>query len=295
MKIGVLILGYKRPQLLRRTLSALETHGANYAETVFFSLDGPSHPREKSAVTACESVFEEASLRLGPAKKIYSIHNRGLRRSVMESVSSAFEAVDALVVLEDDCVVGPSSLDFFRWGLASMKSHIDVGVISGTYLGRTKIDSAFYSDRFSSWGWGTNRETWEKFLSHSFSTKPLVDMEPEIKRLTRHVPLPYKYEYGQIRKNLQKLDSWEIPFDMFLRDQNLRALKPTKNQIQNIGFGVRATHTSRGGSLSISAGYLKTTGLIVANQESSSVLEKREAWVKFLKLARERLFSRDSK
>ena len=292
MKIGVLILGYRRPHLLRRSLEALAEHKTNEELFVFFSLDGPSHPNEQEVVNASKKVFEEASLRLRPTEKMYSTHNRGLRQNVMVSVSSALEKVDALIVIEDDCLVGPSSLDFFRWGLTLMKTQIEVGVISGTYLGKREFNSAFYANRFSSWGWATNRDTWEEFLSHSFSKQPLAELKPEIKRLTKHAPLPYRYEYWQITKNLENLDSWAIPFDLFLRSQGLRSIKPAVNQIMNIGFGDQATHTSRGSTLSIRPGVLICDSLAMVDESTSTKLESGEARDKFGSLLREILFNR---
>ena len=121
---------------------------------------------------------------------------------------------------------------------------------------------------------------------------PLVELHSEIASLTAKDTFPYRYEYRKIFKILNKLDSWATPFAMFLRLENLLAIKPTVNQIQNIGFGDNATHTGRGSSLSIQAGYLEVSKLELAGCDESVKIERAEAWSKFGKLAKELLFRR---
>ena len=74
---------------------------------------------------------------------------------------------------------------------------------------------------------------------------------------------------------------------MFLRANNLYALKPAISQVQNIGFGVDATHTTRGSSLSGKALALDISMLSMMDKKESKRTEKAESWSKFLKLLSE--------
>ena len=289
-EIGILVLGFNRPELLERTLDSLEENSSLSKTKLFLSLDGPRDNKDAQAVTECKEVFEEFAEEIDQATKLYSYTNQGLRTKVIKSVTEAFETVDRLLVLEDDCLIGESSVDFFIWGFEQMDSRDYVGVISGTYLGPSKSNGAFLARRFSSWGWATSKKTWQSFLESSYSQVPLIELHSEIERLTAEDPVPYRYEYRRISKTLTKLNSWAIPFDMFLRSENLLAIKPTVNQIQNIGFGDGATHTGRGSSLSIEAGYLDVSRLQLASIDESVKAERAEAWSKFGKLAKELLF-----
>ena len=288
---GVLILGFNRPGLLNQTLTALSENAELSQRVGFLSLDGPRDSLDVESAKKSREVFSGFEGSFGQVHKFYEDSNIGLRNKVIQGVTRALNEVDNLLVLEDDCLVGPSTFGYFQYGFDWLEKQ-KLGVVSGSYLGNEKSDGAFVANRFSSWGWGTNKETWKKFLSHPFSQIPLVDLNSEIRRLTRNDPLPYRYEYKQITKNLEKLNSWAIPFDMFLRDQQIKTLKPTVNQIQNIGFGYEATHTSRGNSLSIPAEYINIGSMTLAEEKTSSKIEKREAWSKFSKLARERLFAK---
>ena len=288
---GVLILGFNRPGLLNQTLTALSENADLSQRVGFFSLDGPRDNLDLELVNQSREVFSGFENSFGQVHKFYEDSNIGLRNKVIQGVTQAFNEVDNLLVLEDDCLVGPSTFDYFQYGFDWLEKQ-KTGVVSGNYLGNKKSNGAFVANRFSSWGWGTNKETWNKFLAHSFSQTPLVDLKSEIRRLSRNDPLPYRYEYRRIAKNLEKLNSWAIPFDMFLRDQQIKTLKPTTNQIQNIGFGLQATHTTRGSALSIPAGYLDISSVTPADEQTSFSVERREAWTKFSKLARERFFAK---
>jgi hypothetical protein len=291
-EFGILVLGFNRPELLERTLHSLKINSSLSETNLFLSLDGPRYDSDAQAVNVSKKVFDDFAQLLSNSSKLFSDTNQGLRTKVLESVTEAFKTVDRLLVLEDDCLIGESSIGFFNWGFEQMSSSDDIGVISGTYLGPGKSNKAFLAKRFSSWGWATNKRTWQRFLESSYSQVPLVEIHSELTRLTAKDPFPYRYEYRMISKNLSRLDSWAIPFDMCLRSENLLAIKPTVNQIQNIGFGDNATHTGRGSSLSIETGHLDVSKLQLADPDESVKIERAEAWSKFGKLANELLSRR---
>ena len=287
---GILILGFNRPDVLLKALTALDEHGDLSQRIGFFSADGPRRNSETELIHETHKVFAHFEKRFKAVHRFYEDSNVGLRNKVIQGVTQAFEEVDYLLVLEDDCLIGPSTFEFFQYGFDWLKRR-NLGVISGNYLGNQKGQGAFLANRFSSWGWGTNKETWNLFLLNSFSRSPLVELKSHVKRLTKEDPFPNRFEYARIAANLERLDSWAIPFDMFLRSEDIRTLKPTENQIQNIGFGLAATHTSRGSSLSLPAEPLAMSSLVLVDEKTSARLEKHEAWAKFNRLALEKLCS----
>lgn len=290
---GLLVLGFKRPALLQKTIRQIETNLPLSEFDIFLSLDGPKDNHQKRDVEKCRKVFELFSEGFDRASKLYSDKNQGLRTKVIDSVTEAFKTVDNLIVLEDDCLIGESTIDFFNWGFEQIDSRDDIAVISGTYLGRSKSNKAFLARRFSSWGWATNKRTWQRFLESCYLQVQLVELHSEIARLTAKDPFPYRYEYLKISRNLSNLDSWAVPFDLFLRSENLFAIKPIVNQIQNIGFGDNSSHTGRGSSLSIKAGHLDFSKLQLTSPDESAKIERAEAWSKFAKLAKELLVRGD--
>lgn len=290
---GVLVLGFNRPMLLARNLNSFLEFAELRNFDFFLSLDGPRDSDEQTKVDACRDVFDEFAKHTRSSVKYFSQANRGLRDSVVTGITRAFEDkdIDYLVVVEDDCVLGPSALHFFDWGFQQMSLRDDIGAVSGSYFGSHKSAVCFTATRFSSWGWGTNRLVWQSFLNYGYSKANVSPLGAEIRHLTKRAPLPYQYEYSRMNKNMRKLDSWAINFDMFLRSKRLLTLKPTVNQIQNIGFGADATHTGRGSSLSIDVGYLDLSEIQFAGQPESKRIEGLEAWSKLWKLTKEIVLS----
>ena len=293
-KLGVLVLGFNRPLVLERTLLPLEDVAELGDIDFFLSLDGPRDIEDEAHIQACKDLFDAFAQKANSCVKFYSQRNQGLRKNVLSSITRAFESkeIDNLLVLEDDCVFGESSLAFFEWGFKAMSQRDDIGVVSGSYFGQRKESCAFTAARFSSWGWGTNRSVWQRFIDGDLSKANVSSLGDVIRSLTKNTPIPYQYEYVRIIQNLHQLDSWAIPFDMFLRSENLLAIKPTVNQIQNIGFGGNATHTGRGKSLSIETGHLDVSKFQLASRDESVKIERAEAWSKFGKLTKELLFRR---
>ena len=290
-QMGILVIGFNRVEELEQTLSSIAANPNLENYKFFLSVDGPRNASDKAAVNKCKDAMERFASTVKNVETMFSKENLGLRSNVMQSVSQAFQSVDSLVILEDDCLVGPSALEFFNWALDAVEHLPCVGAISGTYFGSEEQNGTFLARRFNSWGWAVRREIWENFASHSFSPVPMSQNSVRLAYFLRKDPLPYLYEYLKIKRNLRKLDSWAIPFDFFLRSHGLVTMKPLKNQIRNIGFNGLATHTRlRGSSISMIPKPINLNEMVVLSKQESGRLEVKEAWTKFLLLAKEFLF-----
>ena len=295
-KIGVLVLGFVRPELLQRCLEALTGNLEQESVHAFFSLDGPRDNRsgDLELIKSCQDVFGEFESKFSRVTWLVSEQNQGLRKKVLESVDKAFDEVDALIVLEDDCLVGTNSIGFFTRSLREFASEKTIGAISGTYLGPNlgpASPSIFGAKRFNSWGWATWKKNWKDFRSSKFSNSLLVELKGEMKRQTKTYPLPYRLEYSRMRKKANNLDSWAIPFGLFLKSQNLRTLKPTSNLVTNAGFDLDATHTRRGSYLSRQSASPTFQNYSLPKRAVSDHIEAFEAWRKLVLLSLELLTS----
>ena len=214
--------------------------------------------------------------------------NQGLRAKVLGSVDYAFQNVDELVVLEDDCILGDSSLLFFLDALSVFRQNQNIGAVSGTYLGPTLssgLTNVFEAQRFNSWGWATWKDVWVDFRASRFSNQSAKSLSKEMLSLTREYPLPYQVEYSRMSRNIGNLDTWAIPFGLYLKSQNIKTLKPTKNMVRNSGFGLNATHTRTGSLLSRRAKNYDFDLLSLPRVRVSRFIERLEAWNKALLLA----------
>ena len=278
-------MGYNRPHLLEQVLHAINSEVDVSGVPIFLSLDGPKGKLDSAKVVSSRTLFDNFSKGCESVSKYYSLSNLGLRAKVVDSVTRAFDTVENLLVIEDDCIIGPSTIDFFNWGLGVMRSDNQVEAVSGNYLGPKFSHGAFRARRFSSWGWATNKKNWNNFLESEQFQLELGKQELQIKKLTRNSPLPYFVEYRRIIKFLPALDSWAIPFDMYVRSRNGVVLKPTVSQVQNIGFGPESTHTQNGALLAQPTGYLDVSKVVLAGKMCSRGIELLEAWSKNLRMA----------
>jgi hypothetical protein len=289
-KQGVLILGFNRPELLRACLKALIANPMCKNLSAFFSLDGArlGDENEEKAVEECLAIFKEFESSFGQVLWLVSHLNQGLRAKVLSSVDYAFDYVDELVVLEDDCILGNNSFSFFLDALNLFKRNPNIGAVSGTYLGPTlprRVTNVFEAQRFNSWGWATWKDVWEDFRSSHFSIQPAKSLSKEMLTLTREYPLPYRVEYSRMSRKIGNLDTWAIPFGLYLKSQNIKTLKPTKNMVTNSGFGLNATHTRTGSLLSRRAKNYDFESLSLPRVTLSRLIEGLEAWNKALLLA----------
>ena len=95
LKIGILVFGYNRPEMLERQIVfALGTE-----LNVYVNLDGPRSDSVEANVR-CAAVIEKYKSKI----KDYSISsvNKGCNTAVTEAITWAFKYEQALLILEDD-------------------------------------------------------------------------------------------------------------------------------------------------------------------------------------------------
>jgi len=94
----------------------------------------------------------------------------------------------------------------------------------------------------SSWGWGTWREYWRKFLKS--------DLSSQKKNLFRNKKIQYSFDYDDsqshtlwLKKNyLNKISSWNIEWEFFNFVNKFYTLYPKKTFVENRGFDGTGTH-----------------------------------------------------
>ena len=101
---------------------------------------------------------------------ILSPANKGLDRSILSGVSAAFEASDAVIVLEDDLTLEEYALQYFVDCLLQFASSKEIAAINGfCFLPTDKGELIHLDPRPNSWGWATWKENWNAFLEHQNS------------------------------------------------------------------------------------------------------------------------------
>lgn len=177
--------------------------------------------------------------------KNFSAVNMGCKKRVSSGLTWAFEQVDRLVILEDDCLPSPS---FFHFCAEMLETYADderIGMISGDHFVPQTQLSAQTSYRFSIyghiWGWASWRRAWRNYD---------VDMRlwPEVRasRFLEHLGDNSFQRYWTRIFDLVargKIDTWDYQWVFAMWMQRQLTILPNKNLILNLGFGPDATHT----------------------------------------------------
>src|ERR1035437_4025186 len=196
--VPVALFAYNRANILKRTLDCLKN---NKIEVLYIFCDGP-----KDNIDDQRKVKEVRDLVAGISwikpNVVEQDKNIGLDDSIRKGVSHVFQEHDKVIVVEDDVQVAPGFYSYMSSCLNHFEGNKSVaGVTALRYPFPQKVFKGypydvFFAPRFSSWGWGTWRDVWEKI---DFNTNNLkrrikivkpdvvsagVDMKGMVKELT---------------------------------------------------------------------------------------------------------------
>jgi hypothetical protein len=180
---------------------------------------------------------------------LFQEENLGCRRGVSTAISWFFDQVTEGIILEDDIVPDPT---FFRYQeelLLRFRDDPQVMCVSGHQaLGPAPWSESYRFSRFAAiWGWGTWRRVWQQY-------EPLADsyfQEGGRARLRAVLKKPALVDWWH--QNLTAVaegrhDTWDVSFcHLLLKSQGL-CVVPQASLVQNIGFGLDATHTVSDGT-----------------------------------------------
>ena len=242
---AIAFVTFNRPEATARSFERIRQARP---QTLFLVSDGPriDRPGEAELVRETRRVAERVDWPC-EVHRLYSEENLGCGRRISSAITQAFELVDRLVVLEDDCI---AHRDFFPYCDALLDRYADdrrVMAVSGDNFqnGQWRTHASYYFSVYPHcWGWATWRRAWELFdhqLSHwpafrdgGFMNAICVD-EYQLENWTRL--------FDDCRSG--KIDSWAYPWTLCCwMNHGLTAL-PRVNLVSNIGFDRQATHTHR--------------------------------------------------
>lgn len=166
-KIALVVVGYNRPDSIRRILKSLAEAQYDYENIqLVVSID---HSGNEEVVQAAEN-FE---WKYGPKRVWYRPGRLGLRKHII-SCGDLTEEYGAVMILEDDLLVSP---DFYNYAMQALEKYGEHPKIAGIGLNSRKEllespypfyplhrgDDVYFQQFATSWGQVWNRRMWSDF------------------------------------------------------------------------------------------------------------------------------------
>ena len=179
-------------------------------------------------------------------KTLFRDKNLGCKYAVSGAIDWFFENEEQGIILEDDCLPSQSFFWFCEELLERYKNDMRVWHIGGYVPCNCTSDEFSYNfSRFTSvWGWAGWASRW-KYYDVS-----LVKYVEDKKLLANYEFFSKGYENSSRTKVLDKvvsgeIDTWDYQWNFTVRINNGLSIRPKKNLVGNIGFGVGGTHTAQ--------------------------------------------------
>lgn len=215
---------------------------------LFLACDGPrlNNVTDEINIAKCKKIAENIDWECEVYQN-YSKENLGCGMRMYSGVKWAFEYVDRLVVLEDDCVPSPDFFPFCQELLEKYKDDDRVFMISAmNHLGKyEKTPNSYFFAGACCWGWATWKRSWDKmdyemtFLDDTYSMSCVEKKYPYYKNA---------YQDGIERKKIldsgKRLSAWTYQAGMASVLQDQYSIIPSVNLITNIGLTSDSTHAT---------------------------------------------------
>jgi hypothetical protein len=230
MKIDVILLVYNRPA---HSLAVLDSLVKNGVERVRAFMDKSDDP----VVSKTQESMIESFRGVGLEVELYRHQQHlGLANSVRFALHTVLENADAAVVLEDDCVVRPGGMDFFREGLTRLRYDARIRSLCGYLFPCPFMRSGaapLLLHRFCSWGWATWQDRWR---AHDPDlgrvVRALERRNVRIEELAGDLA-----ELCRLPEYLEnRVDIWSVPWALEHFATGTYCAYPSDSMIENIGF-----------------------------------------------------------
>lgn len=236
----IALFAFNRPDHLSRVLEALAANRLADRSSLTLFCDGPRNDAEKIQTDATRGVARAAT-GFANVRVVEREQNLGCARSFIQGLEEMFAAHERLVVMEDDILCSPHTLEFLNTGLERYADEPAVFNIAA-WSPPPRIfpipDDYPYDTyaipRFNCWGWASWRD---RFTS--------VDWDvTDYDRFIRTPVLQRAYDRGgadmttMLRMQMEgRLNTWDVRVDYARFRHGRVGINPVRAYTTNIGFG----------------------------------------------------------
>lgn len=247
MKTPILFLVFNRPELTRKVFQSIRLARPS---RLFIVADGAraGRPEEEKACAEVKKIVQAVDW---PCEVLtnYSERNLGCKIRVSSGIDWGFRNSEELIILEDDCLPSQSFFDYAEYCLHKYRNDERVGLIAGVNLVPSRyLPTGGHSYRYSKfahiWGWASWRRVWQTYSVH-LSDLPATLLEFKKLYSCSVRDSDYWYQIFERVKN-GEINTWDYQLFYTLWKSGQLSVSPNINLVENIGFGIDATHTTEG-------------------------------------------------
>ncbi len=241
----VALIIFRRPDLTEKVFQRI---AEAKPPKLFIFADGPAPHRlgEAEKCAAARAVVEHVDWECDVVRQ-YSPSNMGPWKRIASGITFAFQQVEELVVLEDDCLPDPTFFQFCDELLERYRDDERVMHIAGNHFQEQDPRPISYSYSFArhniAWGYATWRRSWQHF-DLALPTWPELRNSDFLDEVVEHpsAVLQYRHIFDQLHANPGEFDGYDWAWSYACWSQGGLSILPAVTLVQNVGFGPDSTH-----------------------------------------------------
>jgi hypothetical protein len=245
-KAPILIIGFNRPDLMRRQINALRKFRP---EHLYFHIDGPREKSNSDSRLIMENLREIESIDWKASVKILNRDkNIGCKAAVIGAIEWVFESEDLIIVIEDDIEFDEKFINFCNKNLYKKnKDHSILAVCGYNPITNRNIQNPEQVTELISsypmlWGWATWKEKW--LANYEIDPKiNLLSITKFLKNNNYNIIFTIFILINIFRIKSNRLDTWDYQLFISSSMRKQKFIIPSVNLTKNLGFREDATHT----------------------------------------------------
>lgn len=241
--VPVYLIFFNRPDTFSQVFEAVRQAKPS---KLFLACDGARIGRDddKINIEKCKEIVSKIDWECEVYRN-YSEENLGCGKRMVTGIDWAFEYVDRLIVLEDDCVPSDDFFYFCEELLEKYKNDDRIFMINAmNHLGKyEKTGTSYFFGPGCCWGWATWKRAWKNM---DFEMSFLQD-EHSMRNIEKNHPYySNAYSEGLLKlesfKRGMKQTTWTYQAGMASALNSQMAIVPSYNMITNIGLTADSGH-----------------------------------------------------
>jgi hypothetical protein len=232
---------YNRPDHTGRTLNFLQQNVLAKDSRLFIFSDAAKTQKDQDKVNEVRELIKDVK-GFHSVEVIERDNNLGLANSIINGVTRLVKEFGTIIVLEDDLVTSPYTLQYFNDALEKYAAEDKVMHI-GAYmypLKASNLPETFFYRIATSWGWATWERAWNNFQPDIEALMDDFDKQ-KINDFSLDGTMNFWKQMLEFRSG--KNNSWAIRWYASIFLKGGLSLNPSQSLINNIGHDGSGIHS----------------------------------------------------